>query len=149
MSDTRTVKRNPVAYVRPVTDTFRPPGLDSMLGFDYVEASRDRVVLTWQVTPEQHQPFGILHGGVYCAAVESAASLAATLWFGERGRVVGVANHTDFLRSVSDGRLTATATPIHRGNLQQLWLVEIVDEDERLVARGQVRLQNLPTREPQ
>ena len=125
---------------------FALTGLDSVLGFEYLEASPERVVLTWQVTPDLHQPFGIQHGGVYCAAVESAASLGAAIWFGERGRVVGVANHTDFLRSVSDGRLTATATPIHRGNQQQLWLVEITDVDARLVARGEVRLQNLPPR---
>ncbi|HZQ30373.1 MAG TPA: PaaI family thioesterase, partial [Mycobacterium sp.] len=60
------------------------------------------------------------------------------------GTVVGVSNHTDFLRSARDGRLTAVGTPIHRGRLQQLWLVEITDEQGRLVARGQVRLQNLP-----
>jgi uncharacterized protein (TIGR00369 family) len=57
--------------------------------------------------------------------------------------VVGVSNQTDFLRSVRDGRLTATGTPIHRGRSQQLWLVEVTDEQDRLVARGQVRLQNL------
>jgi 1,4-dihydroxy-2-naphthoyl-CoA hydrolase len=40
----------------------------------------------------------------------------------------------------------ATATPIHRGRSQQLWLVEIVDEQSRLIARAQVRLQNLTPR---
>ena len=130
-------------------DTFRMPGLDSTLGFDFVEASADRVVLRWQVTPAQHQPFGILHGGVHCAAVETAASIAAATWYGERGQVIGVSNHTDFLRAVSEGTLTATSTPIQRGSLQQLWSVDITDEQQRLVARGQVRLQNLPTRERQ
>jgi uncharacterized protein (TIGR00369 family) len=128
---------------------FTLTGLDTLLGFQYLEASPDRVVLTWPVTPQLHQPLGIQHGGVYCSAVESAASLGAAIWFGERGRVVGVANHTDFLRSVTDGQLTATATPIHRGNQQQLWLVEIADDQQRLVARGQVRFQNLPPRESQ
>jgi uncharacterized protein (TIGR00369 family) len=84
-----------------------------------------------------------VHGGVYCAVVESAASIGAAMWLGDRGKVVGVSNHTDFLRSVSTGRMTATATPIHRGRSQQLWQVEITDEQQRLVARGQVRLQNL------
>lgn len=119
------------------------PGLDTELGFSCSEASGDRVVLTWQVTPKHHQPFGIVHGGVHCAAVESAASIGGSLWFGDRGKVVGVSNHTDFLRAVTEGTLTATATPIHRGRSQQLWLVEIVDEQQRMVARGQVRLQNL------
>ncbi len=118
-------------------------GLDAQLGFEYQEASGDRVVLTWTVGAEHHQPFGIVHGGVYCAAVESAASIGASFWFGDRGTVVGVSNHTDFLRAVRSGTLTATASPIHRGRSQQLWLVEVVDEQQRLVARGQVRLQNL------
>ena len=123
------------------------PGLDSLLGISIVEASGSKVVLTWTVRPELHQPFGILHGGVHCSAVESAASMGAALWFGDRGTVVGVANHTDFLRAVRDGRLTATAEPIHQGGLQQLWLVNITDEQGRLVARGEVRLQNLAQRD--
>jgi len=114
-------------------------------GFTMPEASGDRVVLQWDVTEAHHQPYGIVHGGVYCAAVETAASVAGALWFGDRGKVVGVNNSTDFLRAVNSGRLTATATPIHRGRSQQLWQVAITDEQERLVARGQVRLQNLTT----
>jgi 1,4-dihydroxy-2-naphthoyl-CoA hydrolase len=126
-----------------VPDQYRAGGLDEVLGFEFVELTRDRAVLTWKVTPDHHQPYGIVHGGVYCAAVESAASLAAGMWLGDRGQVVGVANQTDFLRAVGEGRLTATATPLHRGRSQQLWLVEITDEQQVLVARGQVRLQNL------
>jgi uncharacterized protein (TIGR00369 family) len=57
--------------------------------------------------------------------------------------VVGVHNATDFLRAAREGTLRAVAEPVHRGRLQQLWLVEIRDEGERLVARGQVRLQNI------
>ena len=79
--------------------------------------------------------------------VEASASIGAALWFGERGRVVGVANHTNFLRAARAGTpLTATATPIHRGRSQQLWLVEVTDDGGRAVARGEVRLQNLAAR---
>ncbi|MDT4909771.1 MAG: hypothetical protein QOG22_6 [Pseudonocardiales bacterium] len=120
-----------------------PVGFDAAMGFTFVEGSGDRVVLTWDVTEANLQPNAIVHGGTYCGAVESAASWGASLWLGERGTVVGVANQTDFLKAAAAGRMTATATPIHRGRSQQLWLVEIVDEQQRLVARGQVRLQNL------
>lgn len=124
-------------------DPISHTGLDAVLGFEYVEATGDRVVVRWQITPDHHQPFGIVHGGVYCSVVESAASMGAALWYGDRGQVVGVSNHTDFLRAASEGTMTAVATPIHRGRSQQLWLVEITDEHDRLTARGQVRLQNL------
>ncbi|RKN13717.1 PaaI family thioesterase [Micromonospora musae] len=118
-------------------------GFVELLGLKIDEATGDRVVIRWQVRPELHQPFGIQHGGVYCSVVETAASVGASLWLADRGTVVGVSNQTDFLRAVRDGELTAVGTPIHRGRSQQLWQVEITDDAERLVARGQVRLQNL------
>jgi uncharacterized protein (TIGR00369 family) len=118
-------------------------GFVALLGLKFDEVSGDRVVIRWQVRPELHQPYGIQHGGVYCAVVETAASIGGALWLGDKGQVVGVSNQTDFLRAVRDGELTAVGTPIHRGRSQQLWLVEITDGDGRLVSRGQVRLQNL------
>jgi len=130
-----------------VTDStlsWDPGGYVKWLGLEISEGGGDRVVASWEVRPDQLQPYGIVHGGVHCSAVETVASFAAAAWYGERGKVVGVSNHTDFLRAVTEGRLIAVGTPIHRGRLQQLWLVEIRDERERLVARGQVRLQNLP-----
>jgi len=39
--------------------------------------------------------------------------------------------------------VTAVSTPIHRGRRQQLWLITITDDRDRVVARGQVRLQNI------
>ncbi|MBM0276953.1 PaaI family thioesterase [Micromonospora tarensis] len=118
-------------------------GFAALLGLTFEEATADRVVIRWQVRPELHQPFGLLHGGVYCAVVETAASVGGAFWLADRGTVVGVSNQTDFLRAVRDGELTAVGTPVHRGRSQQLWQVEITDAGERLVARGQVRLQNL------
>ncbi len=126
--------------------TAHPSGLEdlgSLLGMEFTEVNAERAVVRLAVRPAHHQPYGVVHGGVYCAMVEHAASVAGALWLGERGRVVGVSNQTDFLRAVSEGVLTATASPIHRGRLQQLWAVEIRDDAGRLVARGQVRLQNL------
>jgi uncharacterized protein (TIGR00369 family) len=114
------------------------------LGLEVLEASGDRVVVGCDVRPDHHQPYGIVHGGVHSSLVETVASIAAARWMGDRGQVVGVSNQTDFLRAIRDGRLVATGTPVHRGRLQQLWVVEVRDADERLVARGQVRLQNVP-----
>jgi uncharacterized protein (TIGR00369 family) len=122
-------------------------GFVELLGLRFDEVTPDRVVMSWDVTPALHQPYGIVHGGVYASAVETAASIAAAAWLGERGQVVGVNNSTDFLRAVREGSLRAVAEPVHRGRLQQLWVVEIRDEGERLVARGQVRLQNIPDAE--
>lgn len=120
-------------------------GLSKVLGLNYDRVDGDGVVVSWTIGPEHLQPWEIVHGGVYCAVNETAASIGAQSWYGERGMVVGVNNNTDFLRQAGSGaRLTATATPIHQGRSQQLWLIETHDEQGRLIARGQVRLANLP-----
>ena len=118
-------------------------GYVAWLGLEITEGDADRLVATWEVRPDHLQPYGIVHGGVHCSVIETVASFGAAAWLGDRGKVVGVSNQTDFLRAVSSGRLTATGTPVHRGRLQQLWLVEIRDEAGRLCARGPVRLQNI------
>ena len=98
--------------------------------------------------PEHHTPWGVVHGGVYTTAVESACSIGASLAVIERGEfAVGLANQTDFLRPHAEGDLRVTATPIQQGRTQQLWQCEIARPDGKLVARGQLRLQNVPLRD--
>jgi uncharacterized protein (TIGR00369 family) len=113
------------------------------LGMEFSRADGDEVAVRWTAIPALHQPYGIVHGGVHCSIVETLASLGAAMWLGERGQVVGVSNSTDFFHAVTEGRMTSTATPVHRGRSQQVWVVETRDEQDRLVSRGQLRLQNL------
>ncbi|MGN7780301.1 PaaI family thioesterase [Mycolicibacterium sp. 22603] len=126
-----------------------PPGLgagfDSELGLQYLEVTPDGGRAQLVITDKVKQPWGIVHGGVYCAIVESLASVSGHVWLAEHGggTVVGVNNNTDFLRAITSGTVTAVSTPIHRGRRQQLWLITITDQDDRTVARGQVRLQNI------
>jgi uncharacterized protein (TIGR00369 family) len=124
----------------------RPPlenHFDAVIGLELVSADGDRVLARLPIAPHLHQPYGIVHGGVYCTVVESTASVGAALWFGDRGQVVGVANSTSFLRAVREGVLEVEATPVHRGRTQQLWQVTVRDDKQRLVARGEVRLANI------
>jgi 1,4-dihydroxy-2-naphthoyl-CoA hydrolase len=118
-------------------------GFTGLIGLKLLDAGPDRVTASLAITDELLQPYGILHGGVLCSLVETLASIGAALWFGDRGQVVGVSNHTDFLRASRSGVLHAVGTPIHRGRSSQLWLVEVTDEADRLIARGQLRVANI------
>ena len=118
-------------------------GFVKLLGLRIEEATGDRVVLACPVTPDLHQPYGLVHGGVHATLAETAASIAGALWFGDRGKVVGISNHTDFVRAVRGGMLHAEATPLARGRTTQLWQVAISDDQDRLVAHAKVRLQNV------
>jgi 1,4-dihydroxy-2-naphthoyl-CoA hydrolase len=103
-------------------------------------------VATLDVTADHQQPYGLVHGGVYCSMIEAAASIGAAHWAINEGYAgaVGVSNSTDFLRSVRRGQLIVVAEPIHRGRRQQLWQASITEaSNDKLVSRGQVRLHNL------
>jgi uncharacterized protein (TIGR00369 family) len=114
---------------------------DQLIGLTYTEVTKDGVTATFEVVPQLQQPYGILHGGVLCSVVESVGSVSGATWF--EGAVVGTSNHTNFIKATRSGTLTARSTPIHRGRTQQLWEVRITDEQDRLIAMGQLRLANL------
>ena len=117
-------------------------GFDEVVGTRVLEASGERVVAEVDVAPHLHQPTGIVHGGVYATLVETTASVGASLWLGEGGMAMGLANSTDFLRAVSEGTLRVVAEPVQQGRTLQLWSVAITDEQDRPVASGRVRLMN-------
>jgi uncharacterized protein (TIGR00369 family) len=95
--------------------------------------------------PAHHTPWGMVHGGVYASAVESACSIGASTAVDEAGQfAVGLSNQTDFLRAHREGRLEVRAVPVHQGRTGQLWQCDIAREDGKLVAQGRVRLQNVP-----
>ena len=114
-------------------------------GLELTEVTGTRVTGSIGLGPAHHTPWGVVHGGVYCTVVESAASIGASTAVAERGQFsVGVSNQTDFLRPMTAGRLDVVAEPVQQGKTLQLWLVTLAREDGKLVARGQVRLQNVP-----
>jgi 1,4-dihydroxy-2-naphthoyl-CoA hydrolase len=129
--------------------------LPSGAAIEYIRASTDyklrelsgtRVRATLSLNEAHHQPFGRVHGGIYAIAVEGVASAGACAAVADRGMyAVGTNNTTDFLRPVAVSDVEVVAEAIFQGRTQQLWEVSITRaEDGKLVARGRLRLQNLP-----
>ena len=120
--------------------------LMGLLEIEFEEVGPTRVTGSIAADERHHQPWGVVHGGLYTTAIESFATTGAVEAVKDQDmQAVGVSNKTDFLRPHRSGRLAVVATPIQQGRTQQLWLVEIRrPEDQKLVARGQVRLQNVP-----
>lgn len=116
-------------------------GWDAAMQFRYVRASRDEVVVEYDVADVHRQPYGIVHGGVHCGVIEAVCSTGAAFDAMARGQsVVGLENHTSFVRAVRQGRITVTATPVTRGRRVQLWEAVCRDEAGKIVATGRVRL---------
>jgi uncharacterized protein (TIGR00369 family) len=111
------------------------------------EITADRVTGHLDLSPEHHTPWGIVHGGVYTTAIESVASIGASHAVRDQGQVaVGLTNTTHFLRSLTAGRVDVEAAALSQGRTQQLWRVDITDGSGRLIAHGEVRLQNIAAR---
>lgn len=126
-------------------------GFTGTLGLVLTQAEATMARAWAQVGPPQHQETGVVHGGWYAAVVETVASLGAYSAVASRGQVVmGVSNTTEFFRAVREGRIDVVARPVHQGRTQQVWEVHMTRaSDDKLVARGQLRLQNVEQRVPQ
>lgn len=116
-------------------------GFNKALNLSFVRANENEVVAELPITPDHHQPMGIVHGGVYCAMVETVCSVGGYLASMAGGyTVVGVDNHTSFLRAQRTGTLRCTGRPLVRGRRTQLWEANIENAEGELVATGRVRL---------
>ena len=109
-------------------------GLADTLGIEVIELTPERVVATMPVDDRTRQPFGILHGGASVALAETVASLGSTANVDHTAfAAMGIEINANHLRAKRDGKVTATATPVHLGRTTQVWDIRIVDEDARPV----------------
>jgi len=123
-------------------DLTQPSDLMRLLEIEFEQITPTRVRGSVAADERHHQPWGLVHGGLYTAVIETFATTGAYEAVKDRAQLaVGVANATDFIRPHRTGRLDVA---IQQGRTQQLWQVEMRrSQDDKLIARGQVRLQNI------
>jgi 1,4-dihydroxy-2-naphthoyl-CoA hydrolase len=125
----------------------RAKGWGAAMQLVFTALSADEVRCEFIVSEQHLQPFGLVHGGVYCGVIEHMTSIGATMHVHALGQhAVGLENTTSFVRAVSGGTLRGVARPVSRGRTNQLWEGWIHDERDRLVSQGRVRLQNIAAR---
>ena len=110
-------------------------GFDRLYGLEVLECGQEIARARIGVRDELKQPAGLLHGGVMASIAESLASMATAIAVvGEGNAAMGLSNQTSFLRPVTEGIVTATATRLHRGRSTWVWDVRFEDEIGRLCA---------------
>jgi 1,4-dihydroxy-2-naphthoyl-CoA hydrolase len=121
------------AFVEMMERNRKDTALES-LSIEYVELSRERVVMRMPVNSKTCQPAGILHGGASVLLAESAASIASNLNIDTtQFAAVGLEINANHVRSKSEGMVTAIATPLHRGRTTMVWDIKITDESSRTI----------------
>jgi 1,4-dihydroxy-2-naphthoyl-CoA hydrolase len=98
------------------------------IGDDYIEAQMS-------VSPDLHQPDGLVHGGAFVALAESVGSVGAFLTRDpEKFSSVGIEINANHIKSVRQGMVYATGRPLHLGKTTQVWQVEMRNDRLELVS---------------
>ena len=109
------------------------------LKIEFTEIGENYVVCKMPVTPEVHQPAGILHGGATAALVETVGSFASRYFIKNKDLAIrGIEISTNHIKSISNGFVYAKATNIHLGRTMQIWEVKVTDENENLISLGKL-----------
>lgn len=129
-------------------NAFHKNTLMEQLDIRITEIGEDYLCASMPVDKRTHQPMGILHGGASAALAESVGSLAAQLAARPGFHIVGLEINANHLRSVRDGRVTATAKPLHIGGKTQVWDIQVHDLHGHLVCVSRLTLAVLPQKTP-
>jgi 1,4-dihydroxy-2-naphthoyl-CoA hydrolase len=104
------------------------------LGISLESATADEVVGGFEWAAERCTAGGVLHGGALMALADSVGAVCAFLGLPEGATTATTSSTTHFLRAVREGRVTATARPVHRGRTQVVVRTDLTDDSGRLVA---------------
>ena len=106
--------------------------LVSTLGIVFTDVGEHFLKAKMNVTPNLHQPAGVLHGGATAALAETVGSSAAAIFSMKKNQMLrGVELSINHVRGISEGYVYARAVPVHMGRTMQLWKITIIDEDNR------------------
>ena len=104
------------------------------LGITLESATADEVVGGLDWAPERCTAGGVIHGGALMALADSVGAVCAFLGLPAGAGTATTSSTTHFLRAVREGRVVATARPVHRGRTQVVVRTDLVDGSGRLVA---------------
>jgi 1,4-dihydroxy-2-naphthoyl-CoA hydrolase len=115
--------------------------LAAHLNIQFIESGDDYLTASMPVNHTTIQPLGILHGGASCVLAETVGSTAANFCIDfDKHRAVGLDINANHLKTVREGLVIATATPIHLGRRTQVWRIVIKDEAGRQTCESRLTM---------
>jgi 1,4-dihydroxy-2-naphthoyl-CoA hydrolase len=105
------------------------------VGIEFIEIGADYLVARMPVDNRTRQPIGIMHGGASCVLAETVGSTAANCAVDQnKFYCVGLDINTNHIRSIREGFVIGTAKPFHLGRTTQVWSIEILNEQKKLIS---------------
>ena len=116
------------------------------LGIVFTEKGDNFLKGTMPVDKKTIQPHGILHGGASVVLAETLGSAASSMAVDDKHFTVGMEVNANHLKSVTEGIVTGTAKPVHRGNTTQVWDIMIKNEKGQLTCMSRLTMAVLKTK---
>ena len=112
------------------------PNVAMTLGFRLVSVEEGQALVELLAGERHENPMGTLHGGVLCDIADAAMGMALASLLGEGETFTTLELKINFLRPVWTGRLRALGRVVRPGRTISLVECDVLDEQERLVARA-------------
>jgi uncharacterized protein (TIGR00369 family) len=104
------------------------------LGLELGEMKPGEASLHLEVRDELKQNQGVVHGGAVASLIDTASAFAVVTQLEPDERVTTTDLTIHYLRPVTAGRLTATARTVRAGRRLFVLSVEVMDDQQRMVA---------------
>jgi uncharacterized protein (TIGR00369 family) len=136
-------KPNP-EYVTSLIELVNSSPFPQHLGMRLVSIELDRAKVALQVEDYHMQPFGMLHGGVVAALIDTATFWSAFLWLPEDAGLVNIDLKLNYLSQIVHGILTAEGHCLKAGRTISYAQASVKSEGGTLLAHGTSTLMALP-----
>ncbi len=105
------------------------------LNIEYIDVGENYLLAKMPVTPQVHQPDGVLHGGATVALAESVGSMASHIFLDTKKFFVrGLEISANHVKSIREGDVYARAEVVHKGRTTQIWDIKVTDKDGNLIS---------------
>lgn len=113
--------------------------MGAFLGLKFTEIGDDYLKMSMPVNDKTRQPYGYIHGGANCVLIETIGSIGSAMVIDTTKQYcVGIEINANHIRSVTEGIVIATASPLHLGRTTHVWEVKIHTEAGKLSCAGRL-----------
>ncbi|MCX4030114.1 hotdog fold thioesterase [Endozoicomonas sp. SM1973] len=118
--------------------------LHEHLGIEFIDMGDNYLKAKMPVDARTLQPHGILHGGASVVLAETTGSIASEMCVDHDKRCIGLDINANHIRKVSSGYVYCTARPAHMGQTTQVWLLDITNEQGKMICHSRLTMMIQP-----
>jgi uncharacterized protein (TIGR00369 family) len=113
-----------------------PPPVAELLGIDRVSFGDGKCTMKLEAGEQHANPMGTLHGGILCDVADAAMGMAFVSTCDDGESFTTLELKINFVRPFWTGTLLAHGWVVSRGKTVGLTECDVVDENDRLIAKA-------------